>query len=275
VLLSEIKARYVMFIKSTESITITEASSRTNIAACIWQLRQMEIFSYDLLYQFSRYNNVRDIFRTILLYRYGNKDFTFLKTELKKYRIDNEVIKSWLLGIVRRIKRNERFLAETFPFADYKGILFKSYGQAMNKTIIFTLDPATGRFHATDRKLAEHLDFVPFLGGNRDSLLRGEFVGDVRVIASPIHLGVWSITSYDDALDRLRLIRQGAQQLMIMGLKGSKQLAFYATTYTRGSHTTDTLKTITLGDMAAMVDSELKELIVATDEELQGMVFAD
>lgn len=274
VLMAELKTRYVMFIKSTESITISEASSRTSVAAFIWQLRQMEIFSYDLIYQFSRYCNVRDIFRTILLYRYGNKDFAFLKTELKKYRIDNEVVKSWLLGIVRRIKRNEQFVAATFPFAEYKGILLKSYGQAMHKTIIFTLDPYSGHFHATDRKLAEHLDFVPYLGGERDRLLRGEFVGDVRTIASPIHLGVWSIASTEDVLDRLRLIRQGARQLMIMGIKGSKQLAFYATTYNTSAYAINTLKTLTIGTMAALDDEELKELISSADEELQGMVFA-
>ena len=81
--LSDMKSRYIMFIKSTEKIPISETSSRTNVAAFIWQLRQMEIFSYDLIYNFSRYNNVRDIFRNILLYRYGDKDFQFLKTELK------------------------------------------------------------------------------------------------------------------------------------------------------------------------------------------------
>jgi len=189
VILSEMKTRYVMFIKSTEKILIDEASNRTNIAAFIWQLRQMEIFSYELIYYFSRYNNVRDIFRNILLYRYGGKDFQFLKTELRKCRIDDEVIKSWLLGIVKRIKRNEFFVQNTLNFDEYKGILFKSYGQAMEKTIIFTMDPETGNFFASDRKLAEHMDFVPYLQRNRDQLLRGEFVGDVRNIASPIHLG--------------------------------------------------------------------------------------
>ena len=181
VILSELKSRYVMFIKSTEKIGINEGSNRTNIAAFIWQLRQMEIFSYELIYYFSRYNNVRDIFRNILLYRYGGKDFQFLKTELKKCRIDDEVIKSWLLGTVKRIKRNETFVLETFPFDEYKGILFNSYGQALGKTIIFTMDPETGNFFASDRKLAEHMDFVPYLHRDIvDFLLRGEFVGDVR-----------------------------------------------------------------------------------------------
>ena len=29
--------------------------------------------------------------------------------------------------------------------------------------MIFTLDPESGEFFATDRKFAEHLDFVPYL----------------------------------------------------------------------------------------------------------------
>lgn len=274
-LLTELKSRYVMFIKSTETITVNEASSRTNVAAFIWQLRQMEIFSYDLIYHFSRYNNVRDIYRSILLYRYGGKDFQFLKVELKKCRIDNEVIKSWLLGIVKRIKRNETYLHNHFPFDEYKGILFKSYGQAVGRTIIFTLDPVSGRFHATDRKLAEHMDFVPYLSLNRDDLLRGEFVGDVRNIASPIHLGVWSVSTLDDLYDKLKLIRRGAQQLLQMGLKSDKHLSFYTTTYNLYSHEVDTMRTTTLGEMANTADDNLDQYVMSSDDELHGMVFTD
>ncbi|HOP40752.1 MAG TPA: GNAT family N-acetyltransferase [Geobacteraceae bacterium] len=275
VLLSELKSRYVMFIKSTEIIPITGTSSRTNVAAFIWQLRQMEIFSYDLIYYFSRYNNVRDIFRNILLYRYGNKDFQFLKTEMKKFRIDDEVIKSWLLGIVRRVKRNETYLMETFPFREYKGIFFKSYGQALDRTIIFTLDPETGRFLATDRKLAEHMDFVPYLHRTRDFLLRGEFVGDVRNVANPIHLGVWSVSNLDDVYCKLKQIREGARQLLVMGLKKEKALCFYTTTYVTGSHEIDSLTTTTLGEMAIMSDDGLNRFIVASDDEFSSMVFCE
>jgi hypothetical protein len=275
VLLSDLKSRYIMFIKSTEKIGINEASNRTNVAAFIWQLRQMEIFSYDLIYYFSRYNNVRDIFRNILLYRYGGKDFQFLKTELKKCRIDNEVIKSWLLGTVKRIKRNETYLKATFSFEEYKGILFKSYGQALERTIIFTLDPETGSFFATDRKLAEHMDFVPYLHRNRDLLLRGEFVGDVRNIASPIHLGVWSVSTLEDLYDKLKIIRQGARQLIEMGLKSEKHLSFYSSTYNVCSFEIDTLKTTTLGEMANMKDDELDQFIMSSEDELHGMIFTD
>lgn len=274
-ILSEMKSRYVMFIKSTEKILINESSNRTNIAAFIWQLRQMEIFSYELIYFFSRYNNVRDIFRNILLYRYGGKDFQFLKTELRKCRIDDEVIKSWLLGIVKRIKRNETYVHTTLPFDEYKGILFKSYGQALDKTIIFTMDPETGNFFASDRKLAEHMDFVPYLQRNRDVLLRGEFVGDVRNIASPIHLGVWSVSSLDDLHDKLKSIRNGARQLLKMGLKNEKHLAFYSSTYNVCSHEIDTINTTTLAEMANATDDELEQFIKSSEDELQGLIFAD
>ncbi|MEI8356129.1 MAG: GNAT family N-acetyltransferase, partial [Deltaproteobacteria bacterium] len=68
VLLTDLGSRYMRFIKSTQKIEINRKSSKTEISIFIWQLRQMEIFSFDLIYQFSRYNNVRDIFRNILLY---------------------------------------------------------------------------------------------------------------------------------------------------------------------------------------------------------------
>jgi len=275
ILLAEMKTRYVAFIKSTEKIGISETSSRSSVAAFIWHLREMEIFSYDLVNHFSRYNNVRDIFRNILLYRFGGKDFQFLKTEMKKYRIDTEVIRSWLLGTLKRVKRNENFLEEHFDFDEYKGFLFKSYGQAIGRTIIFTMDPVTGRFMACDRRLAEHLDFVPYLHENRDRLLRGEFVGDVMNLQSPVWLGVWSATSLQDLLERMALIRRGAWQLLKMGLKHDKRLSFYATTYNSSEYEIDTLGTTTLGEMAAMKDNEFERLIVSAEDELHGMVFAE
>lgn len=274
-ILAEMKTRYVAFIKSTEKIGITETSSRSSVAAFIWHLREMEIFSYDLINHFSRYNNVRDIFRNVLLYRHGGKDFPSLKTELKKYRIDTEVIRSWLLGILRRISRNETYLEEHFDFDEYKGFLFKSYGQAVGRTIIFTMDPETGRFMACDRRLAEHLDFAPYLHGSRDRLLRGEFVGDVMHIQSPIWLGVWSVTSLEDLRQRLSLIRKGVWQLLKMGLKHDKRLSFYATTYNTSEYEIDTLSTTTLGEMAAMTEGDFERLIVSSDDELHGMVFAE
>jgi two-component sensor histidine kinase/predicted GNAT family acetyltransferase len=275
VVLAGLESRYTGFIKSTEHIAITEKSPRMQVAAFIWQLREMEIFSYDLVYLFSRYNNVRDIYRSILLYRNDKKDLQYLKTELEKCRIDSEVIKSWLLGIVRRIKRNETFISQHFDFEEYKGVLFKSYGQATGSTIIFTMDPETGRFYSTDRKLAEHMDFVPYLSAKRDHLLRGEFFGDVRKAENPMVLGVWSVATVQDLRDRLVLVRKGAQQFLEMGLKEDKRLSFYQTTFNTCDCEIDTAKTTTLGEMAALKDDELDRFIVTSESEMGGLVFAD
>ena len=213
---TDLSTRYIRFIKSTQQIGVTENSTRTEIAAFIWQLRQMELFSYDLIYHFSRYNNVRDVFLNVLLYRYGGRSFEFLKEEVRKCRLDDPSIGSWLLGMTRRICRNETWLRDHVPFEECRDVLFQSCGQGRERTMIFTLDPDTGRFFTTDRKLAEHLDFIPYLGKSRDDLLRGELVGDVRNVQSPIYLGVWSVRSRDDLYAKLGLIRHGAGRTLLL-----------------------------------------------------------
>ena len=104
---TDLGTRYVRFIKFTQQIGVTPQSTRSEIAAFIWQLRKMELFSYDLIYHFSRYNNVRDVFLAVLLYRYGGGSFDSLKEEVRKCRLDDPSIGSWLLGLTRRISRNE------------------------------------------------------------------------------------------------------------------------------------------------------------------------
>jgi GNAT superfamily N-acetyltransferase len=274
-LLTELESRYIGFIKATQHIGITRDSGRNDIAAFIWQLRQMEIYSYDLVSQFSRYNNIRDIYRNLLLYRYGGKNFDYVATELNKCRIDSESIKTWLLGITKRIKRNESYIYDKFNFDEFKGILFKSYGQAIECTTIFTLDPQSGRFHATDRKLAEHLDFVPYLGSDRDKLVRGEFSGDLKNITSPIYLGVWSIVDRKDMHEKIGFLRQAARQLLEMTLEKDKRLCFYNTTYNTCDCEIDTFKTTTLGEMAALGEEDYEQYSMASDEGLHGLVFAD
>ncbi len=96
-------------------------------------------------------------------------------------------------------------------------LFFKSYGQALDHNIIFTLDPESGKSYAADRKLAEHLDFVPYLGKERNLLLRGEFKGDVNNDSQPVVLGLWSVESEEDLEAKLRLLRQGANILINMG----------------------------------------------------------
>ena len=85
-------------MKATARIGLTPKSSRTEIGAFIWQLREMEILSYDLVYQFSRYNNVRDIYRNLMAFRYGGKNLAYLRAELKQCRVDHETIRAWLLA---------------------------------------------------------------------------------------------------------------------------------------------------------------------------------
>lgn len=270
VLLADLGTRYVRFINSTRKIGISRESSRTEVATFIWQLRQMELFSYDLLYHFSRYNNLRDIFQSVLMYRFGGKSFEFLKEDIRSCRIDNPQFGSWLLGMTRRISRNETYLAEHFEFQEYKDVLFQSYGQAVDRTMIFTLDPENGNFFTTDRKFAEHLDFVPYLGRSKDELLRGELIGDVRNVSSPIYLGVWTIKSIDDLHAKLQLIRKGAEQLLQMGLDREKRIAFYTTTYNSCDCEIDTLKSVTLGEMATLVEADMGRFIRRADNGLSG-----
>jgi len=274
-LLTELSSRYIRFIKSTQELSIDQNSSRTDISIFIWQLRQMELFSYDLIYHFSRYNNVRDIFQNLLLYRFGGKSFDFLKEELKKCRIDNDSIRSWLLGMSKRINRNEDYIRQNVPFQEYKGELFQSYGQAIKRTMIFTLDPYSGEFFTTDRKLAEHLDFVPYLLRDKDELLRGELIGNVKNFSSPIYLGVWTVTSLEDLHRKLQLIQRGAQQLLEMGLEKEKRMAFYNTTYNTCDYEIDTLKTIALGELATLKESEFGRFIRPADSEMSGLILAN
>ncbi len=273
-LLTSLGSHYVRFIKTTQKIAVGRESSRTEITRFIWQLRQMELFSYRLLHQFSRHNNVRDIYQNILLYRYGGRSFEQFKAELRQCRIDDEQIRSWLMGIMRRISRNESWIAQNLSFDEYRDELLQSYGQAIDRTMIFTLDPESGRFFATDRRFAEHLDFAPYLGRERDQLLRGEFIGDFKNLSSPVVLGVWSVKNGDDLLDKLGLIRTGAARLLEMGLRREKRLSFYATTYNSTGRDLDIFQTITLGDMVALPDRGLDRLTREVDHEMDGMIFA-
>ncbi|MDT8444345.1 MAG: GNAT family N-acetyltransferase [Desulfuromonadales bacterium] len=274
-LLAELSTRYIRSIKSTQKARISEESSRAEISIFIWQLRQMELFSFDLIYHFSRYNNIRDIFQSVLQYRFGGKSFNFLKEELGKCRIDNNSIRAWLLGITRRIHKYDTCIMRNVPFQKYKDVLFQSYSQATDHTMIFTLDPESGNFFTTDRKLAEHLDFVPYLGCERDELLRGELIGDVRNVNSPIYLGVWSVKDHADLYRKIKLMQRGAQQLLEMGLEKDKRIAFYNTTYNTCDSEIDTLKTLTLAEMAALKEDDFGRFIRSADSDMSGLLAID
>jgi GNAT superfamily N-acetyltransferase/two-component sensor histidine kinase len=274
-LLAELSTRYIRSIKSTQKAKISEESSRAEISIFIWQLRQMELFSFDLIYHFSRYNNIRDIFQSVMQYRFGGKSFNSLKEELGKCRIDNNSIRAWLLGITRRIHKYDTCIMRNVPFQEYKDVLFQSYSQATDHTMIFTLDPDNGNFFTTDRKLAEHLDFVPYLGRERDELLRGELIGDVRNVNSPIYLGVWSVKDHADLYRKIKLMQRGAQQLLEMGLENGKRIAFYNTTYNTCDSEIDTLKTLTLAEMAALKEENFGRFIRSADSDMNGLLAID
>ena len=274
-LLAELSTRYIRSIKSTQKAKISEESSKSEISIFIWQLRQMELFSFDLIYHFSRYNNIRDIFQSVMQYRFGGKSFNFLKEELGKCRIDNNSIRAWLLGITRRIHKYDTCIMRNVPFQEYKDVLFQSYSQATDHTMIFTLDPDNGNFFTTDRKLAEHLDFVPYLGRERDELLRGELIGDVRNVNSPIYLGVWSVKDHADLYRKIKLMQRGAQQLLEMGLEKDKRIAFYNTTYNTCDSEIDTLKTLTLAEMTTLKEEDFGRFIRSADSEMSGLLAID
>jgi len=274
-LLAELSTRYIRSIKSTQKAKISKESTRSEISIFIWQLRQMELFSFDLIYHFSRYNNIRDIFQSVLQYRFGGKSFNFLKEELGKCRIDNNSIRAWLLGLTRRIHKYDTCIMRNVPFQEYKDVLFQSYGQATDHTMIFTLDPDNGNFFTTDRRLAEHLDFVPYLGRERDELLRGELIGDVRNVNSPIYLGVWSVKDLADLHQKIKLMQKGAQQLLEIGLEKEKRIAFYNTTYNTCNSEIDTLKTVTLAEMAALEEADFDRFIRPADSDMSGLLAFD
>lgn len=274
-LLDDLSSRYVRMIMSTHRSKLTLESNSREITIFIWQLRQMELFCYELLYHYSRYNNIRDVFQNILMYRFGKITITQLREELAQCRIDDNSIRLWVLGICRRINKFENCILKNVDFQKYKDVMFQSYGQVEKRTIIFTLDPDNGRFYACDRKLAEHVDFVPYLERQRDELLRGELVGDVRNTESPIYLGVWSVKDRDDLYAKFKLIRQGARQLLQMGLKMEKRIAFYDTTYSTSDCEIDTLKSITLGKMAELAEEDFDQYIRPADDELSGILAFD
>ena len=248
---------------------------RTTIISYIWQVRAMEIFLFDVILEFSAYHNIRTIYRKIFLYLRGFSDEPALRKEVSALRSNHERLRDWLFETAREIRGRLERLERGVNLDDFRGAMFKSYGQAPDNLIIFTMDPDTGSFLATDRKLAEHADFVQFLEKDRDHLLRGEFKGDVNDDSKPIYLGVWSVSSGEDALAKLGLIRRGVEKLLDMGLHPAKRLSFYQTTYVSGDTDIDGYKSTTLGEMAAMNDADLGIFVRKADDEIQSFVVID
>jgi GNAT superfamily N-acetyltransferase/two-component sensor histidine kinase len=251
------------------------SADKAEIAAYIWRCKKLEILIWDLILQFARKNNVRDIYRSFLACRYESISLAGFRDDLENYKTDTAELRLWLLEAVRILKREDTILQTLNKNGEWQGIMFKAYGQAAERTVIFTIDPATGNFGATDRKLAEHADFISYLGGNRDRCLRGEFFGDVQNPANPIQLGVWELGNPEDCRKKASLIRAGAEGLINMGIPESKKLLFYETTWRRGKLDLDTGRPRTLGAVARMADEELGDLLVAVDEEFSDYISAD
>ena len=128
------------------------------------------------------------------------------------------------------------------------------------------MDPETGDFLASDRKLAEHLDFVQYLGKQRDELLRGEFTGDLNNDARPVTLGVWKIDSEEDLIYKLKLIRKAAVKMIEIGVHKEKSLAFYQTTYPNHHRDINIDKSTTFGKFAVLSDEDLKTFTRETEK---------
>lgn len=270
--LVRLERRYHEFKDLIQLPEVTGSTPRTEVIAFIWHLRKMEIFLYDIISQFSKEHNIRDIFRTVFSYLEGTLDEKDLKIAISTYRSEHNRFRLWLLDTCRMIRKQKEKLKAAIDPNEYRGPLFRSYGQAANRIMIFTLDPQSGTFFATDRKLAEHLDFVPYLGKRREELLRGEMVGDLNDHSQPLVLGVWSVTSQEDLLYKLRLIREGAKRLLEKSVHLQKRLRFYPVTYLQYSHQINTDLTVTLGEFSQYTDDMLKECIQASDEQYYGFL---
>ena len=261
--------RFHEFQALVEDSGIDEHSKRTEIIAYIWQLRKMEIFLFDLILLFSNYQNIRTIFRKVFSYIHRQTSGKDFKDFVKALRSDHDQINIWLLEISGSIRKRWDHIEKHIPEKkDYRGAMFKSYGQVIENVIIFTMDPSNGKFFATDRKLAEHLDFIPYLNKEKELCLRGEFTGDMNNDIKPIFFGVWSINSEEDLLEKLKLIREGARRMIEMGIHKHKKLAFYQTTYIRHTRDIDTYRTTDFGTFASATDEELKKYIRQADEEI-------
>lgn len=257
-----------------EKPDVHRGASRNAVIASIWQLRKMEIFLFDLILKFSKFHNIREIFRTVLSYVEGALSWESLNQEVVSYNCEYESMKIWLLEIIQEIKARKVKLHESRKEEDFLGAMFKSYGQALDNIIIFTLDPESGNFRATDRKLAEHLDFAPYLGKDREQLVRGEFIGDMNIDSKPIMLGVWTVRSDEDLMNKLKLIRSAGRRLLEMGIHPSKKVSFYQTTYIRHSEDIDSNASCTFRELAQCRDEDLRQFTRAADDEFQNFFAA-
>lgn len=274
--LSNLESRWAEFTSLHVSVELDKDSPNEKIAAFIWRLRKLEILIWDLILQFARKNNVRELYRSFLSVRNGSFNIDVFKADLDKARIDYPELKDMLYGAVERFIEKNDFLQSLKLDESWDEVLFFSYSQAIKRTVIFTLNPETGAFGASDRKLAEHADFVAWLGEKRDILLRGEFFGDLRDTHNPVQLGVWETSNLEATIEKAALVRAGAKRLMRMGLSPDKKLIFYETTWRREGYDLDVNHPSNLQLVADLPDIQLRNLIVYVGkDEAQDYIFSD
>jgi GNAT superfamily N-acetyltransferase len=272
-LYTQLERRFHEFHDLTDQSRLTENPSRTDIISFIWQIRKMEIYLYDLILLFSREHNIRSIYRFILSFWEDRIDDKAFSEVTAAYKGEHSRAGEWLYKTAGTIKKRMRLLQSIVPLETCRSQLFRSYGQAIGNVIIFTLDPESGNFYATDRKLAEHLDFAPYLGKPREQLLRGEFNGDVNNHSQPIMLGVWSLLSEEDLDTKLQLLQQGARRLLDLGIHVQKRLLFYQTTYVHADTEINPNAATTVGEFSQLDSSTLRERFTRPAErELDGFL---
>ena len=272
---SSLQRRFNEIHSLSEDICIDGDSTRNEVVTAIWRVRKKEIFLFELLEHFSREHNIRDLFRSVLTYWQGGLEEEELETRMSEWKGEHESLNTWVASTARMVHQDMQQLKTYVDLSMYRGALLKSYGQSLAKAIIFTLSPANGDFLATDRKLAEHLDFVKYLGGDRKDMLRGEFAGDVNISTNPIYLGVWSVDSEEDIPVKLQLLQDGARCLLNYGLHSEKRLSFYQSTYIRHSRDINSDASCSLGEFAAYSMDELKKHFVRdAEDDMQGFLTA-
>ncbi len=267
---TRLERRFHEFQNLIEVSSLYPTTPRSDIIAYIWQIRKMEIFLYDVILQFSHDHNIRTVYRLILSFLYGGLSREQFRNEVYGLRGDHTRIQQWLYDTSCTIRSRLKTLQEAVNTDFYKGSLFRSYGQALDNVIIFTMNPETGDILATDRKLAEHLDFAPYLGGDRERLLRGEFIGDLNNHHQPLTLGVWSVESEEDLQYKLQLIQKGVRKMLQMGIHPEKKLAFYQTTHVRYEREINPDISTTFGEFSELDAYGLKQFVRSADTDLGG-----
>jgi hypothetical protein len=239
----------------------------------IAQIGRMENLLFDLIFRFGEHNNLRTLYTSVLSFIHGNAAREDLERELTSSPVTPAETGGLTLAMARKIKAAFSFTAKAAPLSDAQlGSLLRSYGRE-KRTTIFVMEPASGRFLATDRALAEHLDFVRYLGGDSDALLRGDFRGTLDDPGQLLHLGFWEVRDESDLMEKLRLLRSCARKLADLGVEPGKPLGFYDTIRNRYSFVLDSSRRTTLGEIAESTDKELGSLIQPEDDEFAGYAF--